>query len=156
DNHVQRLAAEILHDDPVIAVGVGADVIEAYEIGVLEVQALGHTPQFNLEIAAHELESDLLASVANGIVHFPEAATADATLGRVALHRPLSRIVSELHRSTCSFYIRPLPVPAGSKANAKSSPVIEDIGRNEARSRQRSPSIVKSPGQRTAKPSFCR
>src|SRR5438876_640585 len=70
-------------------------------MGVFEVEALAHAAQFDFQVpTAHELEGYFLAAVTDRIVNFPEATAADAALQGIAIQRPLSRIVDELHRST--------------------------------------------------------
>ena len=78
-----------------IALGVGAQVVEADEVGVLEVEALGDAAQLDVAVAAHQLEGDFLAAVADGEVDLAEAAAADAALERVAVQGPLSGTVGE-------------------------------------------------------------
>ena len=102
---VERLAGDVFHHDPVIAVGVGLEVVQADEVGVLEVQALGDAAQLDVEVAADQLEGDFLAAVADGEVDLAEAAAADAALEGVAVQGPLSGTVGELHRTP--------PVPNG-------------------------------------------
>ena len=177
----KRLAGDVFHDHPVIALGVGAQVVEADQVRVLEVEALGHAAQLDLEVAAaHQLEGHFLAAVADGVVHLAEAAAADAALQRVTVQRPLSRTVGELHRSTrqdCDFpevyvsrrygavrnvnlgkiaYFLPSSVPTGSIAKAKSSPLTVEFGRSNPRSPQRWPSMATFPVWRTPSPPLCR
>ena len=52
--------------------GVGAEVVEVDEVGVLEVEALGDAAQFGVGVAAEELERDFLAAVADGEVDLAE------------------------------------------------------------------------------------
>ena len=108
---LQALAGDVFHDDPGIARVVDADVEEAQQIGVLEVEALPHAAELGVEIAADELQRDVLAGVADGVVDFAEAAAADAALDRIAGQRPVRR----WHRRTnCA---RPGPLPAGEGAS---------------------------------------
>ena len=73
-----------------------ADVVEAEQVGVLEVEALADAAELDVEIAADQLQGDFLAGVADGVVDLAEAALADAALDRVALQRPRAAGVSEL------------------------------------------------------------
>ena len=68
-----------------------ADVVEAEQVGMLEVEALPHAAEFGIEIAADELQGDFLAGVAGGVVDFAEAAAAHAALDGIAAQRPGSR-----------------------------------------------------------------
>ena len=98
DDLGERLAEDVLHDDPVLAAGVGAEVVEVDEIGVLEVEAVADAAQLGVGVAAEELERDFLAAVADGEVDLAEPALADAPLEGVAVERPLAGAVGELHR----------------------------------------------------------
>ncbi len=51
---------------------------------MLQVQALGDAAEFDIQIAADQLERDFLAGVAGGEIDLAEAAAADAALDRVA------------------------------------------------------------------------
>src|SRR5438876_34029 len=135
EHDAERLAGNVLHNHPVVPLSVRAHVVQADQVRMLEIQALGHAAQLHLHVAAtHQLQSDLLTAIAHGIIHLAEAAPADAALQRVSVQRSLSRIVDELHGSTP--YILPVPVPTGSMAKAKSSPETVDVGRSNPRSRQ--------------------
>ena len=79
---LQALARHVLHHHPGVAGIVLADVVEAQQIGMLEVEALPHAAEFGIEIAADELQGDFLAGVAGGVVDFAEAAAAHAALDR--------------------------------------------------------------------------
>src|SRR5207237_10762906 len=101
EHHAQRLAGNVFHDHPVIALGIGAEIDQSHEVGMFEVEALGHAAQLDLEIVpANQLQGHFLAAVAQRIVHLAEAAPADAPLERVAVQNPLSRAVGEFHSST--------------------------------------------------------
>jgi len=101
ENDAQRLTRNVFHDHPVIALGVGAHVVQADKVRVLEVEALGHAAQLDLEVAAaYQFEGHFFAAIADGIVHLAEAAAADAALQGVPVQGPLSRIIDELHRCT--------------------------------------------------------
>ena len=62
-----------------------ADVVEGQQVGVLQVEALADAAEFDVEVAADQLQGDFLAGVAGGVVDFAEAALADAALDRIAL-----------------------------------------------------------------------
>ena len=98
DDLRERFAEDVLHDDPLVAARVGAEVVEVDEVGVLEVEAVGDAAQFDVGVAAEELERDFLAAVADGEVDLAEPALADAALDRVAVERSLPGAVGELHR----------------------------------------------------------
>ena len=98
DHVFERLAGDVFHDHPLVALLVGADVVEGDQIGVLQVEALRDAAELDVEVAADELERDFLAGVAGGEVDFAEAAPADAALDRVAVQRPRAAGVGEFHR----------------------------------------------------------
>src|SRR5206468_1615889 len=52
---VQTLTSHVLHDDPVIALIIGLDVVQRNEVLMLEVDALLHATEFDLGIATNEL-----------------------------------------------------------------------------------------------------
>ena len=54
---------------------------------MLQVEALADAAEFDVEVAADQLEGDFLAGVADGEVDLAEPALADAALDRVALQR---------------------------------------------------------------------
>jgi hypothetical protein len=93
----QRLAEDIFHYDPLLAASVGAEVVQMNEIGVLEVEAMGDAAEFRVGVPTKELESNLLAAVADREVHLAEPALTHAAFERVAVERPLSGSVAELH-----------------------------------------------------------
>src|SRR5205823_2531859 len=101
EDDAQRLAANVFHHHPRVALGVGLQVVERDEIGVLQVEALRDAAQLDVVIgaAAQQLERDLLAAVADGEVDLAEAAAADAALQDVAVQRSLPGAVGELHTS---------------------------------------------------------
>ncbi len=96
----ERLAGDVFHDDPLVAVGVGPDVEQADEVGVLEVQALAHAAHLDLAVAAHQFQGHLLAPVTDGEIDLAETALADAAFEGVAFQRPLSGAVAESHGTT--------------------------------------------------------
>ena len=77
---------------------VGADVVQADQVGVLEVEALGDAAELDFQIAADELERDFLAGVAGGEIDFAKTAAAHAALDRVTLQRTRAAGVREFHR----------------------------------------------------------
>src|SRR5207248_11095273 len=82
----------------VVVLGIGAEVVEGEQVGVLEVEALGHAPQFDVQVVApNELQGHFLAAVAERVVDFAEPALADAALNRVPIEDPRARAVEELH-----------------------------------------------------------
>ena len=87
NDFVEPVAADVLHDHPVVAVVVAADVEDRQEVGVLEVQALAHAAEFDVEVAADQLQRHLFARIADGVVHLAEAAVTDAALDRVPRQR---------------------------------------------------------------------
>src|SRR5262249_21103855 len=100
DHRPQRLAGDVLHDDPALAPAVHAQVVQVNEVGVLEVEAQFDAAQFDVRLAAQEFERDLLAAVADGEVDLAEAAAADAALQREPVQGPRSGTVSEAHGNT--------------------------------------------------------
>ena len=73
--------------DPLVAHLVGADVVQADQIGVLQVEALRDAAELDFQIAANQLERDFFAGVAGGEIDFAKSAASDAALDRVALQR---------------------------------------------------------------------
>ena len=65
---------------------------------MLEVEALADAAEFDVEVAADQLQRDFLAGVADGEVDFAEAALADAALDRVAGQRTVAAGVDESPR----------------------------------------------------------
>ena len=61
-----------------------ANVEQAEQIRMLEVQALRNAAQLDFQIAANQLQRDFLAGVAQGVINLAEPAAADAALDRVA------------------------------------------------------------------------
>ena len=92
---LQALARQVLHHHPGIAGIVLADVVQAQQVGVLEVEALPHAAEFGIEIAADELQGDFLAGVAGGVVDLAEAAAAHAALDDIAAQRPATAGIQE-------------------------------------------------------------
>src|SRR5262249_1006935 len=153
---------------------VGLEVVEAHEVGVLQVEALGDAAQLHLAVGPQHLEGHFLAAVADAEIHLAEAAPADAALQGVAVQRSLSRTVRELHgthpreersepeawgrsRREPALTLRALTptcwallphailAPTGSIAKAKSSPVTAALGPSRQRSWTRCPSTVRLP-----------
>ena len=93
----ERLAGDVFHHEPVMAERVGAKVVEVDEVRVLEVEALLHAAQLDVEVAADPLERDFLAGVADGEIDLAEAAPADPALDRVAGQGLLPASVGEFH-----------------------------------------------------------
>ena len=96
DDLGERLAEDVLHDHPVIAARIAAEVVEVDEVGVLEVEAVGDAAELGVGVAAEKLEGDLLAPIGDREVDLAEAALADAALEGVAVKRPLPGAVGEL------------------------------------------------------------
>src|SRR5262249_12109887 len=97
EHDIERFAGDVFHDHPVIALAIGAQVVEVHQVGVLEVQALSHAAQLDMVVAADQFEANFFPSIADGKVDLAKTATPDATLERVALERPLTGTVVELH-----------------------------------------------------------
>ena len=74
----------VLHHHPGVALVVLADVVEVQQVGVFQVEALADAAEFDVEVAADQLQRDVLAGVAGGVIDFAEAALADAPLDRIA------------------------------------------------------------------------
>ncbi len=75
---------------------------------MLEVEALPHAAEFDIEIAADELQGDFLAGVAGGVVDFAEAAAAHAALDRYSRPAAGSRWHTETdHRPAALACRRP-------------------------------------------------
>ena len=51
---------------------------------MLEIQAMRHAAQFDVEVVADQLERDFLAAVADGEINLAKSAAADAALDRIA------------------------------------------------------------------------
>src|SRR5262249_42617927 len=97
DDLVERLAVDVLHHDPLIAVLGLLDVVDGDEVGMLEVEALADPTQLDVEVALDELEGDLLAAVGDRLVDLAEAAPAQVPLDGVALEGSVARGVRESH-----------------------------------------------------------
>jgi hypothetical protein len=97
DDVLQRFAGDVLHDHPLVAHLVGADVEQADEVRVLQVEALGDAAELDFEIAANELQGDFLARVAGGEIDFAKAAAPHSALDRVTFQRTRSAGVREFH-----------------------------------------------------------
>src|ERR1700736_2615456 len=67
---------------------------------MLEVQALAHAAQLDLEVAADQLQRHLFAAVAHAIIDLAKTASPNAPFQRVAVQGTLSGTVGELHRRT--------------------------------------------------------
>ena len=63
---------------------------------MLEIQALRDAAEFDIQIAANQLEGHFLAGVAGGVIDFAEAAVADAALDGVALQGARAAGVNEI------------------------------------------------------------
>jgi hypothetical protein len=57
---------------------------------MLQVEALSDAAQLDLRVAAHQLEGDLFAAIADGEVNLAEAPSADAALQRETIQGSLS------------------------------------------------------------------
>src|SRR5262249_3721750 len=73
------------------------NVVEADEMGVLEVKALANAAQLDVEVLLYQLESDLFAAVGNRQIDLAEAAPAEAAPNRVPLDRSRTVSIGEFH-----------------------------------------------------------
>ena len=81
----QTIARHVFHHYPTVAEFVLFDVEQTDQVGMLEVQALGHAAQFDVEVATDQLQRDFFAGVAGGVIDFTKAAAADAAFDRIAI-----------------------------------------------------------------------
>ena len=88
EHFFQRMVGHQFHDDPGIALVVLPHVVQREQIRMLQVQALRDAAEFDIQVAANQLQRDFFAGVAGGVIHFAEAAVADAALDGVALQGP--------------------------------------------------------------------
>src|SRR5262245_37299883 len=98
-NDMQRLAGNVFHDDPLIAILVGFEIVNADEIRVLEIDANFDTAHLNAAIAAQQFEGDLFAAIRYGEINLAETTFADPALDRVTVERLLAGSIGELHRT---------------------------------------------------------
>ena len=136
DDVTERFAEDVLHDDPLIAAAVGAEVVEVNEVRVLEVDAVSDSAKFGVGVSAQEFERDFLAAIADGEIHLAERALADAPLEGVAVEWPLTGPIGELHRGHRRALVRGALPPhcrmirsafaeiEGNSANSRSADII--------------------------------
>ncbi len=98
DHVAQALAADILHDDPMITVGVGLDVVDRNEIRVIEVQAGGRTAEFDVGVLVEQFQRNFLAGIGQGVIDLAEAAAMDGALDREPFQGFRFGGEGELHR----------------------------------------------------------
>src|ERR1043166_9686720 len=111
----ERLAGDVLHDEPVVAILVGTYVVKVDEVWVLEVEALRHAAHLDVEVLGmNPLERDFLAAVGDGEIDLAEAAKPDAALERVAGQGMLSGMVGEFHHWVAPDF---LPSPHGGEGS---------------------------------------
>ena len=103
----EALTRHVFHHDPVIAVGVLLDVKDRDEVGMLQVEALGNSPELHVEVILQKLEGHLLPGISEGIIHLPEASPVNGPLDCVAVKRLRFRLTGEFHR--CPAVNRRLP-----------------------------------------------
>ena len=96
ENLRQTFPRHILHDDPVIALVIGLDVVKGNEVLVFQVDALLHAAQFDLGIATNEFKRNFLARFGNSVVDFAETALTNATLDDIAAERSVAGRIDEL------------------------------------------------------------
>ena len=101
DDLGKRLAEDVLHDHPLLAARVGAEVVEVDEIGVFEIEAVADAAELGVGVPAEKLERNFLTAVRDGEVNFAEPALAHAPLEGEAIERPLPGPVSELQSRHC-------------------------------------------------------
>ena len=76
----QAGAGDVLHHHPVISLGVGPQIKDRQQVGVLQVQALPNPPQFHLGVPLQQLEGDLFPGVGQSVIHLSEATAVDGPL----------------------------------------------------------------------------
>src|SRR5215510_1622507 len=94
---MEALPGHVFHDDPGVVVLRRKDVVDADEMGVLEVQALADAAQLDVEVLLHQLESHFLAAVGDRQKDLAEAAPAEAAPDRVLLDRLRTGSIGEFH-----------------------------------------------------------
>ena len=85
---IQAFASDILHDDPVIFVGILPHVKDCHQIRVLQIQTLGHTTQFDFHVVVQQLQRDLFTGVGQRIVHFTKSTAMNCAFDGVSFQRP--------------------------------------------------------------------
>src|SRR5262249_35088856 len=93
---IEALPGHVFHDDPGVVHRL-EDVVDADEMGVLEVKALADAAQLDVEVLLHKLESHVLAAVGDRQKDLAEAAPAEAAPDRVPLDRLRTGSIGEFH-----------------------------------------------------------
>ena len=98
ENGAERLAGDVFHDDPGLAMEIFANIEEGDEVWVFEIEALPNAAQLNVGlVAAQEFQGDFFAAIAEGEINFAKASLADAAFDGVAVQWLLSGAVGESH-----------------------------------------------------------
>src|SRR5581483_11534485 len=146
DDLGERLAEDVLHHQPGVAVLVGLEVVDVDEVGVLEVEAVGDAAELDVRVTAEELQRHLLAAVGDGEVDLAEAALADPALDGVPVQRPLAGPVGEPHRSIPQREPSGGLIPPTEDYSRRRSPDLPESGTGVRSPRSpRSPTVVASP-----------
>ena len=95
---VEAITGDILHDNPVVAIGVCADIENCHQVRVLQVQALRDAAEFDFEVVVEQLQRDFLAGVAERVVDLAEATAMNGPLDGVAIKRFRFWCEGEFHK----------------------------------------------------------
>ena len=87
EHSVESGSTDVLHHDPHVTVIVALDVVDADQVGVLEVEAQFRAAEFDFGVAVQQFQGDFLAPVAVRVVDLAETASLNAALDRVAGQR---------------------------------------------------------------------
>jgi hypothetical protein len=96
----QRFPRDELHDDPTLLLFVEADVVDANQIGVPQIQAMANATHFDFEVLLNSLQGNFFARFAFGEINFAKAPRSNATFDDEAIEGSISISILELHRST--------------------------------------------------------
>src|SRR5262249_46283783 len=94
---MERFAANVFHDEPMIAAFVDFEIVKMNEMSVLQIEALANAAQVDVLMTDEAFEGDFLAAVGEPEIDLAEAARTDAALDRVAGERFVAAAVGERH-----------------------------------------------------------
>ena len=93
----ERRRGDVLHHDPVVAVGVGPHVEQRHQVRMRQVQALPHAAELDVEVVLQQLQRDLAAAVGRRLVHLAERPAVDRPADRESVERRGGRGEGEFH-----------------------------------------------------------
>ena len=92
-------SGNIFHRDPRLLLVIFTDVEQSNQVGMLQIQALRHTPKFNLQIALNSFERDFFPSIGDRKIDLTKSAHPDPTTNRVSRQWRRSWWIGEVHGS---------------------------------------------------------